>query len=76
MNKSYLDKLPPFPKLSPDFTLEDIRKIRDYDAKLGDYLSPAEIQAYFADAADNVEKIIQEKRAAGIKPVYPKRIEV
>jgi hypothetical protein len=76
MKESYIDKLPTFPKLSPNFTLEDIRIIRDYDAKLSDYLSPDEIQAYFTDAADNFEKKIQEKRAAGIKPVYPKRIEV
>jgi hypothetical protein len=76
MTGTYHDKLPPFPKLSPNFTLEDIRKVRDYDAVLSGILTQTEQQQYISDAADNVERIIMEKRAKGIKPTYPKRIEV
>jgi hypothetical protein len=72
MNK----KLPKPPKLSPDFTLKDIRKIRDYEYKLSKILTPEEMKERRDKAAAEVEKMIAEKRAAGVKPVYPKRIEV
>ncbi|MDR0903100.1 MAG: hypothetical protein LBM59_00520 [Ruminococcus sp.] len=73
MNKR---KLPKPPKLSPDFTLKDIRKIRDYHYKLSQIQTPEEIAERRRKASAEVEKIIAEKRAAGIKPVYPKRIEI
>jgi hypothetical protein len=69
-------KLPSPPKLSPDFTLKDIRKIRDYEYKLSKILTHEEMQERRDKAVAEVEKMIAEKRAAGIKPVYPKRIEV
>jgi hypothetical protein len=72
MNK----KLPPPPKLSPDFTLKDIRKIRDYQYKLSKILTPQEMKERREKAAAEVEKSIAEMRAAGIKPTYPKRIEI
>jgi hypothetical protein len=69
-------KLPPPPKLSPDFTLKDICKIRDYQYKLSKVLTPQEMKERREKAAAEVEKSIAEMRAAGIKPTYPKRIEV
>ncbi|MDR0943047.1 MAG: hypothetical protein LBM41_00755 [Ruminococcus sp.] len=69
-------KLPPPPKLSPDFTLKDIRKIRDYHYELSKILTPEEIQERRKKAVEDIERIIAEKRAAGVKPTYPKRIEI
>jgi hypothetical protein len=68
--------IPPPPKLSPDFTLEDIRKIRDYQYELEKVLTPEEIQERRDSACKRIETIIAEKRAKGVKPIYPKRIEV
>jgi hypothetical protein len=68
--------LPPFPKLSPDFTLDDIRKIRDYNHEVYKTMTKEEQRAYIAKTAEPIERIIKEKRAGGVKPVYPKRISV
>jgi hypothetical protein len=68
--------LPPFPELSPAFTLEDIRKIRDYNYELSKILTKEEMREYYHEAADRVEKDIAEMRAKGIKPIRPKRISV
>jgi hypothetical protein len=69
-------KLPKPPKLSPDFTLKDIRKIRDYHYKLSQVLTPEEMDERRRKSVEEVTRRIEEIRASGIKPVYPKRIEV
>jgi hypothetical protein len=69
-------KLPKPPKLSPDFTLKDIRKIRDYEYKLSKILTPEEMKERHDKEFAEANRRIAEIRAAGIKPVYPKRIEV
>ncbi|MDR0986647.1 MAG: hypothetical protein LBL98_02985 [Ruminococcus sp.] len=68
--------LPPFPKLSPDFTLEDIRKIRDYDAELFKTMTWEEQKEYYHDAYQRALKEMAELKASGKKFPYPKRIEV
>jgi hypothetical protein len=72
----YEKKLPPLPKLSPDFTLKDIRKIRDYEYKLSKILTPEERQERRKKAVEEAHLQIAEIRAAGMKPTYPKRIEI
>jgi hypothetical protein len=68
--------LPPFPEISDAFTLEDIRKIRDYNNEIFKTMTWEEQKAYYNEAADRVVKEIEELRAAGVQPVYPKRISV
>lgn len=50
--------------ISLDFTMEDIRKIRDadYEATLG--LSPEEIMAYYNERGMAVQREIEARRAA------------
>jgi hypothetical protein len=68
--------LPPKPDISPDFTLEDIRKIRDYHYELSKVLTPEEMRARSDAAYQRAQKTMAELRASGKKLVYPKRIEV
>jgi hypothetical protein len=68
--------LPPPPEISDDFTLEDIRKIRDYHYELSKILTWEEQKEMAREASERANRRIAEIRAAGIKPVYPKRIEV
>jgi hypothetical protein len=70
------NNLPPFPKLSSSFTLEDIRKIRDYDYELSKILTPDELKAYLREQSDSFERLIEERRALGIKPIRPNRIAI
>jgi uncharacterized protein (UPF0305 family) len=69
-------KLPKPPKISPDFTLKDIRKIRDYHYKLSKVLTPEEMNEYYRKSAEEVKQRIEEIRASGIQFAYPKRIKV
>jgi hypothetical protein len=68
--------LPTFPELSPAFTLDDIRKIRDYNYELSKVLSEKEMDEYYHEAADNFKREMAERRAKGLKPIRPKRIAV
>jgi hypothetical protein len=56
--------------------MEDIRKIRDYDYELTKILSWEEQKEIYNQASERANRRIAEIRAAGIKPAYPKRIEI
>jgi hypothetical protein len=68
--------LPPRPDISPDFTLEDIRKIRNYHYELSKVLTPEEMRQRSEAAYQRAQKEIAEIKASGKELVYPKRIEV
>ncbi|MDR0903103.1 MAG: hypothetical protein LBM59_00535 [Ruminococcus sp.] len=68
--------LPPKPDISPDFTLEDIRKIRDYHYELSKIQTPEEIRERRRKATEEAYRQMAEIRASGKELVYPKRIEV
>jgi hypothetical protein len=48
------------PVLSPDFTLDDIRKIRTYNDKLRQTMTKTEYRAYIKQQADECRKMIKE----------------
>ena len=47
-------------EISPDFTLEDIRKIRDYDYEMTKNMNNEEMIAYYNKGADNFRKELKE----------------
>jgi uncharacterized membrane protein YdfJ with MMPL/SSD domain len=51
------------PILSPDFTLEDIRKIRNYNAFLRQNMTSQEYIDYINKKASVVEKEIEQRKA-------------
>jgi hypothetical protein len=55
--------LPPPPEISEAFTLEDIRKIRDYDYELSKILTWEEMKEYTREKAEAVIKLVEERRA-------------
>jgi hypothetical protein len=55
--------LPPPPEISEAFTLEDIRKIRDYDAEIYKILTWEEQKQYYREASDRVQQLVNEHRA-------------
>jgi hypothetical protein len=54
--------LPPPPEISDAFTLEDIRKIRDYDYELSKILTWEEMKEYTREKAEAVIKLVEERR--------------
>jgi hypothetical protein len=68
--------LPPPPEISDDFTLEDIRKIRDYDAELFKTMTWEEQKAYYHEGYLRAMKEMAELKASGRTFPAPKRIEV
>jgi hypothetical protein len=58
----------PYPELSPNFTLEDIRKIRDYDYEVLKDATTDEITRYYSEKAqpflDGIEKRRRERQGA------------
>jgi hypothetical protein len=68
--------LPPEPSVSPNFTLEDIRKVRDYHHELYKVLTWDEQQKRREESYRRAMSRIEAIKAKGIKPTYPKRIEV
>ena len=49
------------PLLSPDFTIEDIHRLREYNHEQTKNLTPEERQRYYNDAGIKIHKILQEK---------------
>ena len=47
-------------EISPDFTLEDIRKIRDYDYEMTKNMSNEDMIAYYNEGADILRKELKE----------------
>ncbi|MCL2065634.1 MAG: hypothetical protein FWG98_14850 [Candidatus Cloacimonetes bacterium] len=60
----------PILEISPDFTLEDIRKIRDYNYEMTKNMNAEEKRAYYKKEADSGIKEFEEfkakKRAVGM----------
>jgi hypothetical protein len=52
------------PILSPDFTVDDIHKLREYDYENIKDMSFEEIKAYYENKAESFKKILKKK------PVY------
>lgn len=44
------------PEISPNFTIDDIHKIREYNSALTKDMTPAERTAYYSNKADAVLK--------------------
>jgi hypothetical protein len=65
--------LPPL-EISHDFTLEDIRKIREYDDLLFQSMTIDEQLAYYREASDWAHHRMWEIRHSNVKPIRPKRI--
>ncbi len=51
------------PILSPDFTIEDIHKLREYNYEMTKNMSRQERQSYYNDAGMEVHKMLQERKA-------------
>jgi len=60
----------PEPVISPDFTMEDIRKLRDYDAEVMENMTSKERLEYIKKDAEKVRKefehlrLMKEKKGA------------
>ena len=50
------------PNISPDFTVDDIHKIREYNYELTKNMSADERTSFYKDGADKVSKAIEERR--------------
>ena len=57
------------PEISDNFTLEDIRKIRDYHYEMTKNMSEKERDKYFNDLYEKAEKEFEAVRKRGIKEV-------
>jgi hypothetical protein len=51
------------PVLSPDFSLEDIKKLRAYDAEMMKNMTKEERRAYIEEDAAKMRKILAEMKA-------------
>ena len=51
------------PNISPDFTIEDIHKIREYHYELTKDMTVAEKVAYYNNSGKEAEKEIERRRA-------------
>ena len=49
-------------KISPNFTIDDIHKIREYNYEITKGMTTEELSAYYKNSADSVEKEIEEIR--------------
>ena len=47
-------------EISPDFTIEDIRKIRDYNYEMTKNMNAEEMIAYIKKGADSFRKELEE----------------
>lgn len=55
------------PVLSPDFTIEDIHKLREYNFEQTKALSVTERADYYNEKGRKIHELIQEKRVATSK---------
>lgn len=51
-------------KISPDFTIDDIHKVREYNYEKTKDMTPEEHRAYYREAAVELQKRIDAIRAA------------
>jgi hypothetical protein len=56
------------PLVSPNFTMEDIRKLRDYDYEITKNMTPEERISYHRAKAENVYKEMADLRDANDSP--------
>ena len=50
------------PTISPDFTIADIHKIREYHYEVTKNMSAKERAAFYKEGADKISKSIEERR--------------
>ena len=50
------------PNISPNFTVDDIHKIREYNYEFTKNMSAHERTSFYKDSADKVSKDIEERR--------------
>ena len=50
------------PVLNPDFTIEDIHKLREYNYYITKYMKPQERLDYYNNRGLEVHKLIQERK--------------
>ena len=55
--------------ISPDFTIDDIHKIREYHYELTKDMTVAEKVAYYNNSGKEAEREIERRRALKQKPV-------
>jgi len=53
--------------ISPDFTIEDIRKIRRYNYEVTKNMAPKERWAYYEESAEKARKRMRELKKASKK---------
>ena len=51
-------------EISPDFTIDDIHKIREYNYEMTKDMSFEERRAYYNEGASEMKKYIEERRKA------------
>jgi hypothetical protein len=51
------------PEMSEYFTVEDIRKLRTYEAEMMKDMTRDEVIAYYKEAGERVKKAMAERRA-------------
>ena len=49
-------------KISPDFTIDDIHKIREYNYELTKDMTPEDRRAYYKKGSEEIQKRIDEIR--------------
>lgn len=54
----------PKPEVSPDFTIDDIHRIREYHYELLKDATPEERTEYYTSASQRVEQQIEQRRRA------------
>jgi len=52
------------PDISPDFTLDDIRKIRDYNYEMTKHMTLDELNEYIKKGASHVLEMIEKAKNA------------
>ena len=55
------------PDISPDFTIEDIRKLRGYNSLRHKNMSLEELQAEMKEGREEFERLMAQKKAAASK---------
>ena len=63
-------------EISPDFTLEDIRKIRDYNYEMTKNMNTEEMVAYYRKGAESAFKRMAELREEKKKNQWSQKLEI
>lgn len=59
------------PNISPDFTIDDIHKIREYNYEMTKNMTNEDRRNYYKKGADEVQKQIDELRKTRLNGLQP-----